>query len=80
MKYNKITDPHVADFDYESAVKGLTKDGSVPDDLLRSDLIVRASLIDMTPDKIPPVDHFYDYSIVRAVNAELDAAHWTPAP
>lgn len=79
-KYNHVTDAHVADFDYESAVATLTKDGSVPDDLLRADLVVRASLLEMTPDKIPPVDRIYDYSIVRAANAELDATHWTPSP
>lgn len=78
-KYGKL-DPKVVAFDYDEAVTTLTKDGSVPDDLLRADLEVRASLIDVPKDKIPPLDRIYDYSIVHAANAELDAAHWVPQP
>ena len=79
-KYSKITDPRVAEFDYNSALSILTKDGTVPDDVLKSDLIVRASLLDMTPSQVPPVSKLYDYSIVKQANAELDAEHWQPTP
>lgn len=78
-KYSKL-DPKLVAFDYDEAVTTLTKDGSVPDNVLRPDLEVRASLIDIPTDKIPPLDRIYDYSIVRAANAELDASHWTPQP
>lgn len=78
QKYSKITDPRVNEFDYDATIPILTKDGTVPDDVLRSDLIVRASLIGMTASQIPPLSKIYDYSIVRQANAELDAARWTP--
>jgi NitT/TauT family transport system substrate-binding protein len=79
-KYSKESDPRIASFDYDSAVATLTKDGTVSDDVLRDDLVVRGSLLGMPPSALPPLSKIYDYSIVRQANAELDAAHWTPAP
>jgi NitT/TauT family transport system substrate-binding protein len=79
-KYSKVTDPRIADFDYYSAVSILTKDGTIAEDVLKSDLAVRASLIELTPGQIPPIGKIYDYSIVRQANAELDAQRWQPAP
>ena len=79
-KYDHNTDMHAAEFDYDSAAAVLTKDGSVSDDVLRADLEVRAALLELPADQIPPISKIYDYSIVRRANAELDAQHWQPTP
>jgi NitT/TauT family transport system substrate-binding protein len=80
QKYSKVTDPRIVDFDYHSAVSILTKDGTVPEDVIKGDLAVRASLIDLPANQIPPPSKIYDYSIVRQANAELDAQRWQPTP
>lgn len=40
--------------------------------------VVKAGLMNVAPDKIPPVDKIYDFTLVRSINAELDAARWKP--
>lgn len=79
-KHNPNSDPGVDDIDYSETVPILTKDGTMPDSVLKKDMEVRAALIDMPKDQIPPLSKAYDYSIVRAVNAELDKSGWTPTP
>src|SRR5262249_42364681 len=69
-KYNnKNSDPEIDDIDYSETVPILTKDGTVSDAVLQKDMEVRAALIDMPREQIPPLSKAYDYSIVRAVNA-----------
>lgn len=79
-KHNQNSDPGVDDIDYSETIPILTKDGTVPDSLLLEDMKVRAALIDMSPDQIPPLSKAYDYRLVREVNAELDKSGWTPQP
>ena len=40
---------------------------------------MRADLIGLPKEKIPPIDKIYDFSLVRAINAELDATRWKPS-
>ena len=40
--------------------------------------LVRAELLNVTPDKIPPVEKAFDFSVVNDVNAELKASGWKP--
>jgi len=80
-KYQKpVAHPHASEVEYRYVMKAMTPDLTFRDDLIASDLAVRANLIGLAKDQIPPVDKIYDFSIVRAVNAELDAAHWKPIP
>jgi hypothetical protein len=39
---------------------------------------VRAELLDVAPDKVPPPEQVYDFSVIREVIAELKAANWHP--
>lgn len=79
-KHNPSFDRGVDEIDYAETVAILTKDGTVPDNVLKKDMEVRAALLDMSKDQIPSLSKAYDYSIVRAVNAELDKSGWTPQP
>jgi ABC-type nitrate/sulfonate/bicarbonate transport system substrate-binding protein len=74
------SDDRTLGIDYDDVVKTLTTDGDEPADVLRKDMEARAVLLNMTPDKIPPVDTVYDYKLLRKANAELDTAGWKPSP
>ena len=79
-KYDKQSDPHISEFDYDQSVSTLTQDGSVPEELLRADMEIRASILNIPKESLPPLDRVYDYRIVREVNAELDSSNWVPQP
>jgi ABC-type nitrate/sulfonate/bicarbonate transport system substrate-binding protein len=64
--------------EYDAVVQSMTKDGTVTERTIRDDLEVRASLLNMPADKIPPADKVYDFSFVNAVNKELAASGWKP--
>ena len=66
--------------DWDDLMPTLTSDGTAPEALIRKDLEIRAALIDMPESKIPPVNRFYDYGPLRAVQAELRASGWKPTP
>jgi NitT/TauT family transport system substrate-binding protein len=77
MKYNK-SDRHSTEVDYSDVVKTLTKDGSVPPAIQQEEADIRADLIKLPKDKIPPLDRMFDFSFVRKANADLEAKHWKP--
>lgn len=80
-KYQKpVAHPHASEVEYGYFMHAVTPDLTLGDENLASDLAVRAGLLDLPKEKVPPLDKIYDFSIVRAVNAELDASHWKPAP
>jgi NitT/TauT family transport system substrate-binding protein len=78
-KYQKDADPQASAVEYDEFMRVSTRDFTVNGDLIASDLGVRAGLIGLAKDQIPPVSKIYDFSLVRAVNAELDASRWKPA-
>lgn len=73
-------DDHTLATDYDDVVKTLTAKGDEPDDVLRKDMEARAELLNIPPEKVPPVDQVYYYRLLRQANAELDEAGWKPAP
>jgi NitT/TauT family transport system substrate-binding protein len=79
-KYFQYSDPSLAVLDYDQTIPLLTKDGTVPDDVLKRDMEVRASILEMPKEQIPPIERAYDYRFVRQANAELDRSRWTPQP
>jgi hypothetical protein len=66
--------------DWDVLMPTLTADGTAPDDLIHKDLVVRAALVNVPADKIGPASRFYDYGPLHAVEAELKASGWQPAP
>jgi NitT/TauT family transport system substrate-binding protein len=69
-----------SEIDYDEFIEEITKDGTIPDSLIQSDLAVRASLLNFPKEQIPPISKVYDFSLIRQINKELDASHWKPAP
>lgn len=78
QKYNASIDPEIASIDYDKTIPILTRDGTVPDDVLRADMDVHAQMMDIPKERIPPLDRAYNYTIVREVNAQLDKSGWKP--
>lgn len=79
-KYQKTDISHADNAEYDEFMGSITPDDSVGNDLIASDLDVRAGLLGIDKATIPPIGKIYDFHIVRAVNAELNAAHWKPKP
>ena len=78
QKYNANVDPSILTIDYDETIPILTKDGTVPDDVLRADLDVHAQMMDIPKSQVPPLSKAYDYTLVREVNAQLDKTRWKP--
>jgi NitT/TauT family transport system substrate-binding protein len=79
-KTHQTTDVVAVEKGYDLAVRAFTRDYTVSDAVILPDLIVRAGLLDIPKDKIPPVSKIYDFTLAHQVNAELDASRWKPAP
>lgn len=77
-KHQTPPDPEATALEYDDLVKAATRDYTLDLAAAKPDLIIRANLMNVTADKIPPVDKIYDFSLVRSINAELDAARWKP--
>ena len=78
-KYQKGPNPRANDLEYADFIKELTPDWTVSDDLILSDLKLRAGLLNVAESAIPPIGKVYDFTIVRSVNAELDKSKWKPS-
>jgi len=61
--------------DYDTALSSMTDEGSVSDDVLREEVLIRAELI-KSPD-VPDPAKLYDYSIIKRIYAELKKS-WKP--
>lgn len=77
---HQTTDVAAVEKGYDLAVKAFTRDYTVSDREILPDLTVRAGLLDIPKDKIPPVSKIYDFTLAHQINAELDASRWKPTP
>jgi NitT/TauT family transport system substrate-binding protein len=69
--------PDAIKVDYEVTKASMTEDGSLPDDVLRDELMTRAELTKVA--KPPSIAAVFDYSITRKNYAQLKATGWQPA-
>jgi ABC-type nitrate/sulfonate/bicarbonate transport system substrate-binding protein len=66
------------EFDYDSTRPVLTREGWVPDDVLKDDIAMRAELIGVPAPA--DVNKFFDYSIAKKIYRELKTTGWEPTP
>ena len=78
QRHNPGADPNVLLKAYRETVPTMTRVGRVSDDLIRSDLRVRAIILNMDPNRIPPIDDIYDYRLAEKVTADMDNSGWQP--
>jgi len=63
--------------DYDVTKAAMTDDGSLPDDVLRDEVVSRAEITKVA--KPPSIGSVFDYAITRKNYAQLKAAGWQPA-
>ena len=63
--------------DYDVTKASMTDDGSLPDDVLRDEVLTRAELTKVA--KAPSIAAVFDYSITRKNYGQLKATGWQPA-
>jgi hypothetical protein len=73
-KYTPFS-PEALLVDYETALASMTDEGTVPDDVLKEEVLIRAELI--KAPSAPDPAKLYDYGIIRKVYAELKKG-WKP--
>lgn len=79
-KYDPSETARAMDDDYQEFMDSEAPDLTVTTADAQSDLDLRAGLMNVPKDQVPPVDRVYDFSLVRSVNAELNASRWKPTP
>ena len=80
QKYNAKTNRASIQSTYATTLRTATEDGTIPEDLQKQEADVRAQVIHVAKDKIPPLDKIYDFALANDVAKELAAAHWKPTP
>jgi ABC-type nitrate/sulfonate/bicarbonate transport system substrate-binding protein len=63
--------------DYEITKAAMTDDGSLPDDVLRQEIVTRSELTKVANP--PDISAAFDYSVTRKSYVQLKAAGWQPA-
>jgi ABC-type nitrate/sulfonate/bicarbonate transport system substrate-binding protein len=77
VKYNKQT-VEATRVDYDDAIRTLTKDGTISESVQEAETSIRAQLIKLPQNKIPPLSKLFDFSFMQKAAAELDARGWKP--
>jgi NitT/TauT family transport system substrate-binding protein len=70
--------PTGAETGYDELRKVMAEDATIPPDAQATELALRADMLGMAKDKIPPASAVFDFSWVEKANAELKAAGWAP--
>jgi len=55
-----------------------TKDGTIPVDVQRREIANRGEVMGIAADQRPAPDKMFDFSLLKEVNAKLDAEGWKP--
>ena len=77
-KYNPKAPRRALELDYDEVLASKTDDGTVEAKFQRQEADLRAEVISLAKDKIPPLDRIFDFSMADEVNRELAAAGWKP--
>jgi ABC-type nitrate/sulfonate/bicarbonate transport system substrate-binding protein len=72
--------PDAAAHGYEELRKVMAEDGAITPEAQGNELALRADMLGMPADKIPPIATVFDFSWLEKVNAELKATGWKPGP
>jgi NitT/TauT family transport system substrate-binding protein len=76
--YNKAVSPSSIAATYDDTMTGRTDDGSISEELQKTEATIRAELIGVPKDKIPPLSKIYDFTLAKEVGRELKAQGWKP--
>ena len=63
---------------YDNLIESLTETGTMPKAAQALDVSLRAEMLGVPKDKVPPPSGVFDFSFAEKALAELKAAHWSP--
>ena len=72
--------PTGAETGYDELRKVMAEDATIPPDAQATELALRADMLGMAKDKVPPPSAVFDFSWIEKANAELAASGWVPKP
>jgi ABC-type nitrate/sulfonate/bicarbonate transport system substrate-binding protein len=72
--------PDAAAHGYDELRKVMAADGAIAPEAQTNELALRADMLSMAADKIPPTTAVFDFSWLEKVNTELKASGWKPGP
>jgi ABC-type nitrate/sulfonate/bicarbonate transport system substrate-binding protein len=72
--------PGAAAHGYDELRKVMAEDGAIAPAAQANELALRADMLSMPADKIPPTAAVFDFSWLEKVNAALKATGWKPGP
>jgi NitT/TauT family transport system substrate-binding protein len=78
-QYAKGSTRATIDATYEDTMKTRTEDGTISPAVQKLESELRAELINVPKDKIPPIEKMYDFSMAKEAWNELKAQGWKPA-
>ena len=64
--------------EYDNLIDSLTTTGTIPKDAQALDIALRAEMLELPKDKVPPPSGVFAFSFAEKALAELKAAHWQP--
>jgi hypothetical protein len=64
--------------DAEGGIEDVNPTGVITPDAQAKELAARAELLNVPPDKTPPLAKIYDFSLIQEVIAELKQSGWKP--
>ena len=79
VQYAKGSNRATIDATYEDTMKTRTEDGTITPEVQKLESDLRAELINVAKDKIPPIEKMYDFSMAKEAWNELKAQGWKPA-
>jgi ABC-type nitrate/sulfonate/bicarbonate transport system substrate-binding protein len=78
QKRNPSVDRDALQRGYRVSQDGQTEDGTVPVEVQKSEIEIRAQLMKVPEADVPSPDKVFDFSVLNEVNRELDSSGWKP--
>lgn len=72
------TDHDVIVRDADGGIEDVNRTGVISPESQAKELAIRAELLKVPPDKVPPIEKVYDFSMIKEVVAELQQSEWKP--
>jgi len=73
-----LNDGEAIGLEYDIIAPSLTDNGTMPQDAQALDLALRADMLGLAKDRVPPPATVFDFRFANAASTSLDQAGWQP--